>query len=154
MSSLQEFGDESPPSVRVESTIPHPGNRQTIIGHIGYDEERDERVAMLPRDTDEHYFRKYEGYAVSQSILDHFAAKLVDTVCIVEKNGERRVIEFERQQFKDGQFIAYDPDLNMIVESESSYENRSSGQFNDPQRVLAVDDSLYQWEKSEVSLYE
>lgn len=152
MSTLQSYGDKSPPNVKVESTIPHP-NRPVIIGHIGYDEERDERVAMLPRDAEEHYFRKYKGYAVSRSILDQFAAKLVDKICIVEKNGENRVFEFERQQFKDGSFVAYDDESNSIVESEVEYLNNQS-KYNDPQQVLAVDESLYVWEKSEVSLYE
>lgn len=152
MSTLQSYGEQSPPNVKVESPIHHPGNRPTIVGHIGYDEERDERVAMLPRDTEEHYFRKFEGYAVSQSILDHFAAKLVDTVCIVEKNGENRVLEFERQQFKDGEFVAYDDDSNTIVENEVEYLNNQH-QYSDPQQVVAVDESLYVWDKSEVSLF-
>lgn len=153
MATLQSYGDESPPNVKVESTIPHPGGRPTIIGHIGYDEERDERVAMLPRDSEEHYFRKFDGYAISQSILDHFEAKLVDVVCVVETNGERRVIEFERQQFKRGEFVAYDEESNTIVESEKEYLNNQL-RYNDPQRVLAVEDSLHIWEKSQVSLYE
>lgn len=151
-STLQSFGDKSPPNVKVESPIRHP-ERPTIVGHIGFDEERDERMAMFPRDAEEHYFRKYEGYAVSQSILDHFAAKLVDMVCIVEKNGENRVIEFERQQFKGGEFVAYDKESNSIVESEVEYLNNQH-KYSDPQQVLAVDDSLHVWEKSEVSIHQ
>lgn len=152
MSSLHQFGDESPPNVKVESEIPHP-DRPTIIGHVGFDEERDERVAMLPRDVDEHYFRKYEGYAISHSVLDHLAAKLVNKICIVEKNQSKRVIEYERQQFKEGNFVAYDSESNSIVESEVAYLNNKA-QYSDPQQVLAVDDAIHVWEKSEVSLYE
>lgn len=108
---------------------------------------------MLPREKEEHYFRKYSGYAVSQTVLDHFAAKLVNKVCIVEKNDPKRVIEFERQQFKDGNFVAYDSDSNSIVESEVEYHNNQH-QYDDPQQVLAVDDAVHVWKKSEVSLYE
>lgn len=150
MATLHSYGEQSPPNATVESAIPHP-DRPTIIGHIGFDEERDERVAMLPRDVEDHYFRKYEGYAVSQSVLDHFAAKLVNKICIVEKNDPRRVIEFERQQFKDGNFVAYDEESNSIVENEDAYR-RDQTRYNDPQQVLAVDDAIHVWEKSEVSL--
>lgn len=153
MATLQSYGEQSPPNVKVESTIPHPGGRPTIIGHIGYDEGRDERVAMLPRDTDEHYFRKYDGYSISHSVLDHFSAKRVNTICIVEKNAPLRVIEFERHQFREGSFVAYDSDSNSIVESETEYYNNQH-QYDDPQQVLAVEDAVHFWEKSEVSLYE
>ena len=152
MTTLQSFGDTPPPDVKVESAIPHPKNRQSVIGHIGYDEERDERIAMLPRDTEEHYFRKYQGYAVSRSVLEHFKSRNVDKVCIVETNDERRVIEFQLHQFKSGEFVAYDDSSNTIVESEIEFENNRA-QYDDPQQVLAVQQSVLVWDKSEISIH-
>lgn len=151
MTTLHQFGDKSPPNATIETKISHPKDSHSTIGHIGFDEERDEYVAMLPRDTNEHYFRKFKGYAISLSILQYLEGDDVATVCIVETNGENRVIEFERQQFKSGEFVAYDSESNTIVESKSQFRNNKE-KYDDPQHVLPVDDSLFIWEKSEVSL--
>jgi len=151
MTGLADFMDRGPPDVAFRKPVYHPNKMNTVIGRIGFDEERSESVAGFPRTKDEHYFFKYAGYALSEQVLRRLREEDVGTVYIKETNNGR-VIEYDRAAFHSGTLIAYSPTDETIVEGEAV--ERASAEFHDRQRVVPVAEARDIWNVREVDFHE
>ena len=127
----------------------------TIIGHFGEDAHRG-RVATFPRnrhgkgEADQHYFRKYAGYAISEDVLNQVQGMGVKSIFIVERD-DSRVVEYDTAAFLNGEMVAYDPEANTIIEGESRIERNRDG-FEDVQYVAPESTANTTWERSEVTI--
>lgn len=136
--TLFEYEDQNPPNLRLHSGVPFRGS---VIGHCGYDESRDEGVAVFPRTRDEHYFRKYDGYAISEEVL---ASLSVDTIYVVERDCKNNLLEFDPATFDNGERIAYSAREDTIVESADAIEALGH-EFDDCQRIARTHDARRLW---------
>lgn len=142
---LSEF-EERHLVLHLDAPIHHP-YQQTVVGRMGMD-DKDRRAAAFLREPDEHYFRKYEGYAISVPILDSVFNQGATVVYIAEKHEakpDRRVFEYDITAFATGQLIAYSPSENTIVEGEAAVKHADDRTFSDKQRVVPDDDARRIW---------
>jgi len=151
-STLHDYAETPAPNVQLVAPIL---KSDILIGHFGEDSHRG-RVATFPRnrhgkgDADQHYFRKYAGYAISEDILSRVKGMGVKTVFIIERD-DSRVIEYDTAAFLNGDMVAYDPEANTIIEGENRIERNRSG-FEDVQRVAPENTANKSWSRSEVSI--
>lgn len=138
-----------------DGNIHHPF-QHTVVGRLGFD-DADRRAAVFPRDPDEHYFRKYEGYAISVPVLRSVYDQGVRVVYIAEQHdddADKRIIEYDIAEFTSGSLIAYSPSENTIVEGETAVEHADDRTFSDKQRVVHDDNArrVWSWDEFEVHL--
>jgi hypothetical protein len=100
--TLDQFadGDEvatfsNPPRVILNrpysETYRVPHDRSKIAGWTGIDKERG-RCYLSVRSKNQHYFEKYEGYAVSEPVLERANRDNVDWVLVWESDRERTYV--------------------------------------------------------------
>jgi len=150
MASLAEFSDRDAPRADFRHPVHHPTERTSVIGFTGFEWTRGESVAVFTRDPQEHFFRKYDGYAVSVPILEAIFDRGVKTVYIEETTDKGQVFEFDIASFSDAPLIAYSPQSDTIVEGEQAIK-QSRGEFHDHQRVVAIEMARRTWAVGEVS---
>ncbi len=138
--SLYDFEEIGPPELHKKGNINH--FRRGPVGYLARSEERglcyvSRRNREDHGDDDKHFFEKLQGYAVSESILKKLSKQerlldqgKVETIIIVEKDREN-VYEFGIAQFNNGHPIEYD----------------------DPQKVVPVDEAKRSWDLNETTLY-
>ena len=144
--TLFEYEPQNPPQIQLR--IPLRKLDGTVVGHAGYDAARDENVAVFPRDRDDHYFRKYTGYAVSERVLEDAMNRNIASLYIVERDRCNRLLEFDPVNFVTGHLIAYSDDEDTIIEDTEAIENHTD--FNDRQRVVSEDRCRRVWDRSDV----
>ncbi|WP_372611567.1 hypothetical protein [Halomonas sp.] len=148
---LSEFGDREL-VVTCDEPIFHPSGTG-IIGKMGYDDKQ-RRCAVFFRDADEHYFRKYGGYAVSVGVLTQIHSRGVDTVYIAEQlDDEKRMLEYDIASFMAGTLIAYSPGENSIVEGEQAVQHADDSVYTDKQRVVSDSNTVRVWEWDEFTFH-
>lgn len=140
--TLFDYKKRNPPHLQLSSTLRKYDG--TIVGHSGTDQARNEAVAVFPRCRDEHYFRKYEGYAISADILENTEALGIETVYIVETDRDNYVREFDHADFVRGTVVAYLPDEDTIVENPAE-AFIDDDKLVDPQRVVPDDHARQGW---------
>ena len=117
-----------PPKIATRTPIHHPLDRSSVIGFVCDNLDRcrqDARSALLDRSHEEHYFRKYNGYAVSLQVLDALRSVRVDRVYIREKDNDR-LLEYKLAEFlNDGIVVMYDPEENKLVENPTTIVDSS-----------------------------
>lgn len=104
-SNLYRFENAKPPEVTITEVVPHPTDPAKTAGMFGMDTARG-LVYLSPRVEKEHYFRKFEGYAISCSIFDAITREGAATIFIIE-DGER-MYEFDLGQYRRGESISVD----------------------------------------------
>lgn len=128
--SLFDFEQAEPPVIVRETAVHHPDpERSEVIGWTGTWANGTCYVSIRSRE--EHFFRKLEGYAISEGVLATLLARPVQTVFIAEKD-TGTVYEFDRTQFEDGTVLAFD-----------GY---------DQQRMVPVADARRDWTKDQVTI--
>lgn len=143
--TLFEYENRNPPELHLQQPLRKRGG--TVVGHSGRDGARDEVVAVFPRDREDHYFRKYSGYAISEKVLQQVMNRRTETIFIVERDRANRLIEFDPADFVNGTLIAYDPDEDTILEDERAIHDTVD--FNDRQRVVAEDKARRSWHRDD-----
>lgn len=146
--TLFDYADEEHITFELRGPIFHPYKPGVVIGYIAIknpdpDYPRDQQLgkcALFPRDHDEHYFRKYDGYGLSTATLQHIQYEGARLIHIMEKGDDdgARCIEFDVATFGDAPLIAYSPDRDTIVEGEAAVR-ASPASFHDAQRVPAIE---------------
>lgn len=120
------------PNVIRENAVKHP-KKDVKVGYVGYDKVYDEKVFTTLRDRNRHYYRKGEGYAISEKILSTLRANAVEKIYVHEKNSGD-VYQFTLEQFLAG------PKLEHMAE--------------DTQRLVKDDDATDYWEDVGFDLYD
>lgn len=155
--SLYDFANLRVPSIQLIEPIHHPEpSRSGIIGHVGLEHKRDVHCATFPRNREgdeQHYFRKYQGYAISESILNNLRDREISRVFIVERNGDHSVFEYDPARFFTGTQIAYCPGENSIVEGEKAVAAAKDEKFTDRQRVVPTELAVASWDRREVDIH-
>lgn len=130
MTTLFDFEEHDHLELTPMMPVDHPKGG----GMVGwFTEWNGQGMAYLsPRTREEHYFRKYEGYAISISILTVLSAREVQTVFIAEDDTET-MYEFTMDSFRRGLTVTYEE--------------------NDPQRVVPTDEARRVWDADEVTLH-
>jgi hypothetical protein len=159
--TLHDYAEVDPPEVTLVQPVFHPDQAKTVIGHTGVDNGRGEAIATFPRNREEggathqkHYFEKYAGYGISERVLDILRGRGVDTVLIVERDADQRVIEYDYAAFASGRPIAYSPEEDSIIEGDAAIEYADCDVYNDRQRVAPEDEARYIWNRVEVTLHQ
>jgi hypothetical protein len=151
--NLYDYSNLTAPRVSLQRQLFHPEQRTKVIGHTGFDTEREEVVAAFPRHPDEHYYQKYGGYALSEQVLEEVAARNTHTVLIVERTEDGTVWEFDTATFSSGAAVVYSREENTTIEGDDAIEaaEREDG-FSDVQRVAPCAEARTRWAVSEVTI--
>ena len=130
MSSLYDFEDKGSLELILVAPVNHPGGGG-LIGWIAH--WNGEGSAYLsPRTKEEHFFRKFEGYAVSESVLArHIFGNDIGTVFIAEDD-TGTMYEYDASQFHSGILLDYE-----------GY---------DTQRCVPVADARRTWDADDVNI--
>lgn len=139
-STLTDFADVEPLTVREMKPVHHP-TRDEIIGFIG-PSNRDANCVVCQRkrhrfyneETDreeQQFYRKNGGYSISESTLGKLRQVGVNRV-VIEETDNDRILEFDLRDYEQG-----------LVVNERD---------DDPQRNVPVDDAVYSWTASEVTI--
>lgn len=146
--SLYDYGNQSPPRVALRQCVRHPENWSTVIGHVAYDERRDEMAALFPREREDHYFRKFNGYALSEEVLQDVRARGVETIYIIEQDNDHQFIEFDPTTFYSSSYcVAYSSELDTTVEGEDALAAADEETFSDRQRIAPEVEARKTWER-------
>lgn len=136
MTTLFEYEDVAPPTLketpRKEIPVPNP-RMHGMAGIVGL-LTRDDSLAYVSRRTkEEHRFRKYDGYAVSDQILAFLSERDVATVLIAEMD--------------TGAVFEYD----MVSFTESGI--RTDEEDGDPQTCVPVSMARREWPRHAALVY-
>lgn len=116
--TLFDYSELDPPDVTKSRKIINPADRTKLAGYIGTCPQRG-MVYVSPRNRERHLFRKHQGYAISEDILDTLADAPVEVVFI--KEDQEKMIEYDINQFKDGIQINHDGyDKQRVVPVENA----------------------------------
>lgn len=155
--SLHDYTDAPEPLFKAQSLIKHPVDILKVIGFICRDLRRGETVAVFKRNrhgTDagnKHYFEKYAGYAVSAEVLLDIYDRGIETVYVLEQDGDHRLIEYDIQQFSnDATTVVYDTAENTIS-NVAMHVAREQTRY-DVQKVLPDDRAKRVWPGEGVSI--
>lgn len=110
------------------STIRVPDGSGKIAGHTGIDSERG-RTYISIREHAKHYFRKYDGYAISTKILNRLQNENVEHVIIWESK----------------QDITYEWPLSDWLEAEDVDPTLTQG---DAQKALELTTAVETWQET------
>lgn len=100
MSTLFDYDEREAPTMKAKPRqrvpVPAPDMEGTagVLGVL----DNEKRAYMTPRNRDAHYFRKHQGYAVSDKILNELQRQGVLRV-LVRETDTGDVIEYEVAQF-------------------------------------------------------
>ncbi|QIR31221.1 hypothetical protein M1M18_gp079 [Halorubrum virus Serpecor1] len=151
-STLHDYAETPAPKTTLVAPI---RKSDVVIGHFGEDAHRG-RIAAFPRnrhgkgEADQHYFRKYAGYAISEDILNQVRGMGVNSIFILERD-DTRIVEYDPVAFTDGEVVAYDPEANTIIEGKGRIERNRDG-FEDIQYVAPEATAKTTWNRSEVKI--
>ena len=148
--SLFEYENRNAPDIRLTGSLRKPTDG-TVVGHVGVDVARDGHCAVFPRDREDHYFRKYSGYGLSETIVEDALDANVYAIYVVERDRCNRLLEFEPLDFATGDRIAYSPEEDTIVEDNAAIEANSET-FSDVQRVVSEDRARRSWRRSDCTI--
>lgn len=143
--TLFEYNDRNPPNLKLSWPLRRYDG--VVVGHIGRDAARDEAVSVFPRTKDEHFFRKYRGYAISENVLSDALNEGIDTVYIVERDSRNQLVEFDPADFVNGKRIAYSPEEDTILEDQRAIEEHT--EYHDRQRVVPIQQARRIWERTD-----
>lgn len=108
--------EEVEPELRAEATVSHPNKPSTVIGFICRDINKGERVAVMKRNREDHYFRKYSGYAISKSVLEGLEEVGVGGLYILEMDVDR-LLEYTLSDFlHPDEEVVYDTSKGRLIE--------------------------------------
>lgn len=148
--TLHDYTNAPEPMFRGIELIKHPIDILKVIGFVCRDLRRGETVAVFKRnrredeDGQKHYVEKYGGYAISATSLVDLYERGINTVYVLERNGDERLIEFDIQQFaNDATTIVYDTVDNTL--SPIAADRAKEQDSLDVQKVVAVSNAKRVW---------
>lgn len=141
MTEQTTFGEESPPELTQKGSIKHPTQPASIIGYFCWNKDKDKLEALLVRNREEHFFRKYDGYAISESVIEKLTDKGVTDVHILED--DEALLTYGVEDYINGERIIYDTREDTIIPSLTNGEE--DGVRYDPQRVVSEEEAT-KWE--------
>lgn len=149
-SSLYDYAGRNPPEVTLRDLLRHPNDRTSVIGHIGFDGPRDEFAALFPREREEHYYRKFDGYAISEKILREVRARGVSSIYIIEQDNDHQFLEFDPADFYTSSLcVAYSTELDTVVEGEDAVRAADDTTFADRQRIVPEIQARTTWNRED-----
>lgn len=128
-STLDDFQRLDPPKVSAGKSIREPRHSK-IAGKVGRDYARGQRVYVSQRTPGYHFFAKFNGWGVSESILEKVREMDVKRVYIQERGESRR-----------GRDNVYEYTIDQFINAERHWSNGP-----DPQRVVPVSEAVEVWE--------
>jgi hypothetical protein len=150
---LYDFSDLKPPNVTVQRQVFHPDDRTNVIGHTGFGKNRQETVATFPRHPDEHLYRKYDGYAVSERVLEEIKDRDCKTIFIIERSPDGYVMEFDFATFWNGKPVAYSRERNDTIEGDDAFMAvEEMEEYNDLQRVAKGSMARVTWSQEQATI--
>lgn len=130
MTTLFDFEQAEKPTYTREIRVPHPVDPDSIAGHVGRRGDdycfSTKRTRGVRENGECQFFRKYEGYGLSDRVIHYLTDNGVSTV-FIEETDTGTLLEF---QLIDWQKLGFPVEY---VE-------------NDPQHILPVSRALRTWD--------
>jgi nitroreductase len=138
MTEQHKLGTQESPRLAPAAEITHPNNPSSVIGHLCEDDR-----AVLYRTREDHFFRKQQGYAVSQTVINALERVGIGTIFVHERDTET-LLEYALTQFNEGTTLAYDTRKDTIIGGLAA-QNDDTGRY-DIQRVVPEEEATT-WEE-------
>lgn len=129
---LSDYGmfraEDAPPLVHRKGVVWSPTADSKPVGFAGYDRRREHRVYTTRRKS-YHYYRKGEGYAISDRIIDMLARSPTARIVVWEASSGD-AYEFKTRQYADG---------------GSEVPERELLDDDDPQTYVPTSEAMHTW---------
>lgn len=143
MEQSKLFEEPEPELVSEGKPIAHP-YKGTVIGQFARCQTRDIYIAVFNRNREEHFFRKYQGYGVSEEIIERLEASDINKLAIREQRS-KSLLEYPLEAFRDkSDTVVYDTKKGFTVPKRMG----DKGRRYDVQKIVAQEHAEI-WKRNE-----